>query len=164
MMSSLIHKSLSIAKCSTCSSSLKFKDTKSPSKDNEMDLKCTNCNSTYSFKNGYLNLLPPKIRAEICTSGILARKIKDGLHFSKLSKNEQDLVRGILASKSMAKQYFRNVVHPTQALLCHSLFGISLFIFHISPPEILPTTELFRPSFTDSSGDFSHIIQSLMRK
>jgi len=115
MMSSMIHKGLSIAKCSTCSSSLKFQGTKSSSKDNEMDLKCTNCNSSYSFKNGYLNLLPPKIRAEICTSGILARKIKDGLHFSKLSKNEQDLVRGILASKSMAKQYFRNVVHPTQA-------------------------------------------------
>ena len=115
MMSSLIHKSLSIAKCSTCSSSLKFQNTKLSSKDNEMDLKCTKCNSTYFFKNGYLNLLPPKIRAEICTSGILARKIKDGLHFSKLSKNEQDLVRGILASKSMAKQYFRNVVHPTQA-------------------------------------------------
>jgi len=115
MMSSLIHKNLSIAKCSTCCSSLKFKNEKSTSKGNEIDLECTNCNSTYYFKSGYLNLLPPKIRAEICTSGILARKIKDRFHLSKLSKNEQDLVKGILAGKSMAKQYFRNVVHPKHA-------------------------------------------------
>jgi SAM-dependent methyltransferase len=81
----------------------------------ELDLKCTGCDSTYSFKNGYLNLLPPKIRKEICTRGILERKIKDKLHMGHLSKNEQDLVKGILASKYMAKQYFRNVVHPTQA-------------------------------------------------
>ena len=114
MMSTLIHKNLSIANCSTCGSSLKFRNGKSQ-EQNEIDLQCINCNSIYSFKNGYLNLLPSKIREEICTKGILARKIKDGFHLSKLSKNEQDLVKGILASKSMAKQYFRNVVHPTQA-------------------------------------------------
>ncbi len=112
MMISQIQKNL-IVKCPTCSSSLKFKN--GNSSDNELDLKCTSCDSTYSFKNDYLNLLPPKIRKEICTRGILERKIKDKFHVNQLSKNEQDLVKGILASKYMAKQYFKNVVHPTQA-------------------------------------------------
>jgi SAM-dependent methyltransferase len=62
-----------------------------------------------------LNLLPPKIRYEICAKGVLARKIKDKLHVGKLTKNEHDLVQGILASNNMAKQYFKNVVHPTDA-------------------------------------------------
>src|SRR5256885_13473690 len=112
MMISQVQKNL-IVKCPTCSSSLKFKN--GNSLDNELDLKCTSCDSTYSFKNDYLNMLPPKIRKEICTRGILERKIKDKFHVNQLSKNEQDLVKGILASKYMAKQYFKNVVHPTQA-------------------------------------------------
>ena len=112
MMISQIQKNL-IVKCQMCSSSLKFKNGNSSNK--ELDLKCTSCDSTYSFKNDYLNLLPPKIRKEICTRGILERKIKDKFHVNQLSKNEQDLVKGILASKYMAKQYFKNVVHPTQA-------------------------------------------------
>src|SRR5712692_11372576 len=103
MMSSVIHKNLTIANCSTCGSSLKFRNGKSQEGHNDIDLQCINCNSIYSFKNGYLNLLPSKIREEICARGILARKIKDRLHFNKLSKNEQDLVKGILASKLMAK-------------------------------------------------------------
>jgi SAM-dependent methyltransferase/uncharacterized protein YbaR (Trm112 family) len=114
MMTSQLHKNL-IAMCPMCSSPLKFKNKNSLLEHEELDLKCTRCDSTYSFKNGYLNLLPPKIRKEICTRGILARKIKDKFHMGQLSKNEQDLVKGILASKYMAKQYFRNVVHPTQA-------------------------------------------------
>lgn len=114
MMTLQTHKNL-IVKCSTCRSSLKFKNENSSLNHEELVLKCTSCNSTYSFKNSYLNLLPPKIRKQICTRGILERKIKDKFHFSHFSKNEQDLVKGILASKYMAKQYFRNVVHPTQA-------------------------------------------------
>jgi SAM-dependent methyltransferase/uncharacterized protein YbaR (Trm112 family) len=114
MMTSQPQKNL-IVKCPTCNSSLKFKNENSSLEHEELNLKCTGCDSTYSFKNGYLNLLPPKIRKEICTSGILERKIKDGLHMSQLTKNEQDLVKGILASKYMAKQYFKNVVHPTNA-------------------------------------------------
>ncbi|HEV2192666.1 MAG TPA: hypothetical protein VGR54_03500 [Nitrosopumilaceae archaeon] len=113
MMTSQIHKNL-IAMCPMCSSPLKFKNNNSLL-EHELDLKCTRCDSTYSFKNDYLNLLPPKIRKEICTRGILERKIKDKFHMNQLSKNEQDLIKGILASKYMAKQYFRNVVHPTQA-------------------------------------------------
>jgi len=103
-----------IAMCPICNSPLKFKNKNSLS-EHEFDLICTRCDSAYSFKNDYLNLLPPKIRKEICTRGILERKIKDKFHMSQLSKNEQDLVKGILASKYMAKQYFRNVVHPTHA-------------------------------------------------
>ena len=113
MMTSQLQKNL-IVKCPTCSSSLKLENENS-SEHEELDLRCTNCNSIYSFKHGYLNLLPPKIRKEICTRGVLERKIKDKFHVGKLSKNEQDLVKGILASKYMAKQYFKNVVHPTQA-------------------------------------------------
>jgi SAM-dependent methyltransferase/uncharacterized protein YbaR (Trm112 family) len=112
-MTSQLHKNL-IAMCPMCSFPLKFKN-KNSLVEHELDLKCTRCDSTYSFKNDYLNLLPPKIRKEICTRGILERKIKDKFHMNQLSKNEQDLVKGILASKHMAKQYFRNVVHPTQA-------------------------------------------------
>ncbi|MGI0027968.1 MAG: hypothetical protein ACREAD_09045 [Nitrosopumilaceae archaeon] len=104
-----------LVKCPICSSALKFKDENSSLK-HEFDLKCTNCDSIYYFKNGYLNLLPPKIRKKICTRGVLEQKIKDKLHVDKLSKNEQDLVKGILASKYMAKQYFKNVVHPIQAV------------------------------------------------
>ncbi|MDE1726064.1 MAG: methyltransferase domain-containing protein [Thaumarchaeota archaeon] len=62
-----------------------------------------------------MNLLPPKIRSEICAKGILTRKIKDKLRMGKLTKDEHDLVMGILASNNMAKQYFKNVVHPTDA-------------------------------------------------
>ncbi|HYL66307.1 MAG TPA: hypothetical protein VEU72_04060 [Nitrosopumilaceae archaeon] len=114
MMTSHTHKNL-IAMCPMCSFPLKFKNKNSLLEHEELDLKCTKCNSTYSFKNDYLNLLPPKIRKEICTRGILERRIKDKFHMNQLSKNEQDLVKGILASKYMAKQYFRNVVHPTHA-------------------------------------------------
>jgi len=114
MMTSQLHKNL-IAKCSMCGSSLKFQSVNTLLENDALDLKCTRCDSTYSFKNGYLNLLPPKIRREICTRGILERKIKNKFHMDQLSKNDQDLVKGILASKYMAKQYFRNVVHPTQA-------------------------------------------------
>src|SRR2546428_1078476 len=114
MMTSQLQKNL-IVKCPTCSSSLKFKNENSSLEHEELDLRCTRCNSVYSFKNGYLNMLLPKIRKEICTRGILERKIKDKFHVNQLSKNEQDLVKGIIASKYMAKQYFKNVVHPTQA-------------------------------------------------
>ena len=103
-----------IVNCSTCDHELAF-DKKVVSKNSEVRLHCTNCTSTYVFKNGYLNLLPPKIRNEICTKGILTRKIKEKLHVEKLSKNEYDLIKGIIASKYMARQYFRNVVHPTEA-------------------------------------------------
>ncbi len=113
-MTSQLQKNL-IVKCPICNSSLQFKNENSSLEHEESNFKCTGCDSTYSFKNGYLNLLPPKIRKEICTRGILERKIKDRLHMNHLSKNEQDLVKGILASKYMAKQYFKNVVHPTHA-------------------------------------------------
>ncbi len=109
------HKNLLLTRCSVCRSSLKLKTGRSLSNENETELQCTRCYSTYSFRNGYLNMLPPKIRAEICTKGILARKIKDKLQVGTLTKNEQNLVKGILASKNMAKQYFRNVVHPMEA-------------------------------------------------
>lgn len=112
-MTSQLHKNL-IATCPMCSFPLKFKN-KNSLVEHELDLICTKCDSAFSFKNDYLNLLPPKIRKEICTRGILERKIKDKFHMNQLSKNEQDLVKGILASKHMAKRYFRNVVHPTQA-------------------------------------------------
>jgi len=113
MVTPQIHKNL-IAMCPICNSPLKFKN-KNSLLEHELELKCTGCDSTYSFKNYYLNLLPPKIRKEICTRGILERKVKDKFRMNQLSKNEQDLVKGILASKYMAKQYFRNVVHPTKA-------------------------------------------------
>ena len=79
------------------------------------NVSCTNCSSRYVFKNDYLNLLVPNIRNEICTKGMLARTIKEKLHVGKLSKNDHDLIKGIIASKYMARQYFRNVVHPTEA-------------------------------------------------
>ena len=113
MMTSQLHKNL-IVMCPICNSSLKFKN-KNSLLEHEFNLRCTECDSTYSFENDYLNVLPPKIRKEICTRGILERKIKDKFHMNHLSKNEQDLVKGMLASKYMAKQYFRNVVHPTHA-------------------------------------------------
>jgi SAM-dependent methyltransferase len=96
-----------------CNSHLIFKNDKSNTK--QPNLFCSKCDSTYTFYNGFFNLLPPKIRSEICAKGILARKIKDKLHVNKLTKNEHDLVQGILASNNMAKQYFKNVVHPTDA-------------------------------------------------
>src|SRR5690348_15010657 len=97
MMTSQLHKNL-IAMCPMCGSSLKFNN-KNSLLEHELDLKCIRCDSSYSFKNDYLNLLPPKIRKEICTRGILERKIKDRFHMNQLSKDEQDLVKGILASK-----------------------------------------------------------------
>lgn len=69
----------------------------------------------YVFKNDYLNMLAPNIRNEISTKGILARKIKENLQMGRLSKNDHDLIKGIIASKNMARQYFKNVVHPTEA-------------------------------------------------
>lgn len=60
-------------------------------------------------------MLAPSIRKEICTKGIIARKIRDSLHMEHLSRNDQDLIKGIIASKNMARQYFKNVVHPTEA-------------------------------------------------
>ena len=104
-----------IVSCSTCGSNIQITN-KQISPNKEVNLHCANCLSTYIFKNDYLNLLPPKIRNEICTKGILTRKIKDSLHLEQLSKNEYDLIKGILASKYMAKQYFKNVVHPTEAV------------------------------------------------
>jgi SAM-dependent methyltransferase len=104
-----------IVNCSTCNHELKF-NRKSLSEINHANLHCTNCSATYVFKNDYLNLLPENIRNEICTKGILARKIKETLHLEKLSKNDYDLIKGIIASKFMARQYFRNVVHPTEAV------------------------------------------------
>ena len=109
-----IQKACIIVNCSTCDHELEF-DKKPTPKSNEIGLHCTNCSSKYVFKNGYLNLLPPHIRNEICTRGILARRIKEKLRVEKLSKNESDLIKGIIASKYMARQYFRNVVHPTEA-------------------------------------------------
>jgi len=103
-----------IVNCSTCDHKLEF-DKKFVSKNNESILHCTNCNATYVFKNGYLNLLPPHIRDEVCTKSPLERKINKKLSVQKLSKNEYDIIKGIIASKYMAKQYFRNVVHPTNA-------------------------------------------------
>ena len=32
-----------------------------------------------------------------------------------LSKNDHDIIKGIIASKYMARQYFKNVVHHTEA-------------------------------------------------
>ncbi len=100
--------------CSTCGSEIIVTD-KQPSSNKEIHLHCTKCASYFLLKNDYFNLLPPKIRNEICPKGILARKIREHLHMENLSKNEHDLVKGIIASKNMAKQYFKNVVHPTQA-------------------------------------------------
>ena len=100
-----------IANCTVCGHELQF-DKTTKKKEN---LFCTNCSSRYIFKDDYLNLLAPNIRREICTTGMLARKIKKRLHVGELSKNEHDLIKGIIASKFMARQYFRNVVHPTEA-------------------------------------------------
>ncbi len=55
------------------------------------------------------------MRNEICTKGLLTRKIQEKLHVGGLSKNDHDIIRGIIASKYMARQYFRNVVHHTEA-------------------------------------------------
>ena len=110
-MASAVYKNSLVAQCSVCDSPLAFKN-KSNKKSN---IFCSSCNSTYAFENGLLNLLPPKIRSEICTKGVIARKIKDKLHVGKITKDEHDLVKGILASNNMAKQYFKNVVHPTDA-------------------------------------------------
>ncbi len=101
-----------IANCSVCDCELQFDKT---SKKRE-NLFCANCSSQYAFKNDYLNLLVPNIRHEICTKGTLARTIKEKLHVGKLSKNDHDIIKGIIASKYMAKQYFKNVVHPTEAV------------------------------------------------
>ncbi len=100
-----------IANCSVCDHELQFRKIKS-GKEN---VACVNCSAGYVFKNGYLNLLAPNMRDEICTKGLLARKIKEKLHVGRLSKNDHDIIRGIIASKYMARQYFRNVVHPTEA-------------------------------------------------
>jgi SAM-dependent methyltransferase len=59
-----------------------------------------------------MNLLLPRIRNKVCTKGSLR---KTNLLEEKLSKNESDLIKGIVASKYMARQYFKNVVHPTDA-------------------------------------------------
>ena len=85
------------------------------SKKNGTNLYCKNCQSRYVFKNDYLNLLVPSIKNEICTKGILARKIKESMHVDKLTKNDHDIIKGIIASKNMARQYFKNVVHHTEA-------------------------------------------------
>ncbi|SRR5579885_1323502 len=107
-----LQKNSLIINCSTCGSELEIKLTTSIK---EQTIRCGNCNSNYSFKNGYLNLLPPVIRKEICKKGMLTRKIKDHFHIENLTKNEHDLIKGIIASKNMAKQYFKNVVHPMEA-------------------------------------------------
>jgi SAM-dependent methyltransferase/uncharacterized protein YbaR (Trm112 family) len=112
MMTSVLHKNLLIAQCPICSSSLTLNH---KSKTEQTDLKCSKCNSTYPFQDEFLNLLPPKIRDEICHKGILARKIKEKFQMNKLTKDENDLVKGIMASNNMAKQYFKNVVHPIDA-------------------------------------------------
>src|SRR5574340_1331082 len=112
-MTSILYKNLLMAQCSMCNSPLIFKNEKSRNK--KETLLCSRCTATYTFEGGFLNLLPPKIRSEICTKGIIARKIMDKLHLGMLTKDEHDLVRGILASNNMAKQYFKNVVHPTFA-------------------------------------------------
>ncbi len=103
-----------IANCSKCNHELKF-DNKISSKNNKVGLHCTNCSSTYVFTNDYLNLLPTHIRNEICVKGMVASKLIEP-SLKKLSKNEYDLVKGIIASKYMARQYFKNVVHPTEAV------------------------------------------------
>jgi SAM-dependent methyltransferase len=103
-----------IVNCSTCDHELQF-DGKKSSKKNQVNLHCTNCSSIYVFKNNYLNLLPENIKNEVCTKGILTSKIKEKLNVEILSKNDYDLIKGIIASKYMARQYFRNVVHPTEA-------------------------------------------------
>src|SRR5215831_9548913 len=106
-MSQAIHKNLLLVKCPVCKSDLILGKIKSSNGDDELTLECKSCNSNYLFKNDYLNLLPLNIRKEICTRGILERKIKDKLRVNQLSKNEEDLVKGILASRYMAKQYFK---------------------------------------------------------
>jgi SAM-dependent methyltransferase/uncharacterized protein YbaR (Trm112 family) len=99
-----------IVNCSVCNAELQFDSIK-----NGTNLYCTNCQSGYVFKNDYLNMLVPNIRDEICTKGTLARKIEQNLHVGRLSKNDHDLIKGMIASKNMARQYFKNVVHPTEA-------------------------------------------------
>lgn len=108
----VFQKNSMIINCATCGSELDSR----PHMSKEQNLRCSSCSSTYSFRDDYLNVLPPKIRKEICTKGIIARKIKNQLHVEELTKDEHDLIKGILASKYMAKQYFKNVVHPTKAV------------------------------------------------
>jgi SAM-dependent methyltransferase len=60
-------------------------------------------------------MMVPNIRHEICARGLLERKIKQSLRLGRLSKNDHDLIKGIVASKNMSRQYFKNVVHPTEA-------------------------------------------------
>jgi hypothetical protein len=104
-----------IANCSICNHMLEF-NKKFVSKNSEVNLRCINCASTYVFKNDYLNLLPPHIRDKICTKSALTRTMKKKLSVEKISKNEYDLIKGIIASKYMARQYFKNVVHPTKSV------------------------------------------------
>lgn len=111
-MPSNIHQDSLVVNCSMCGSELGMK---SKTSTKEQIIQCNGCNSVYSFKNNYLNLLPSAIKKEICKKGILTRKIKDHLHIENLTKDEHDLIKGIIASKNMAKQYFKNVVHPTEA-------------------------------------------------
>lgn len=101
-----------IVNCSVCDHELQFRKIKS-GKENVV---CTNCSAGYVFKNGYLNLLAPNMRDEICSKGLRAKTIKEKLHVGRLSKNDHDIIRGIIASKYMARQYFRNVVHHTEAV------------------------------------------------
>lgn len=113
MILSASQKKFIIVNCSKCSHELKF-DTVLD-KNNEVNLHCTNCSSSFVFKNDYLNLLPTHIRNEICTKGIVGKPMEE-LRMKNLSKNEYDLLKGIIASKHMARQYFKNVVHPTEAV------------------------------------------------
>ncbi|SHO45775.1 hypothetical protein NSIN_20775 [Nitrosotalea sinensis] len=98
-----------IANCSLCDGTLRFDES------HKNKVYCSRCKTGYDFKGDYLNMLSPHIRNEICTKGMLARKIQQSLHLGRLSKNDHDLIKGIVASKNMARQYFKNVVHPTEA-------------------------------------------------
>lgn len=55
------------------------------------------------------------MRNIVCTKGSLEKQLHEKMLSEKLSKNEYDLIKGIIASKYMARQYFRNVVHPTES-------------------------------------------------
>ncbi len=107
MINPALYKNAFIVECPVCDSRLNF----SSRPKNQTEFVCSNCNAVFPFEGEFLNLLPPKIRTEICTKGIIARKIKDGLHLNKLTQDEHYLIKGILASNNMAKQYFKNVVH-----------------------------------------------------
>lgn len=112
MILSAFQKKILIVNCSKCNHELKIKS-KVSSKNGEIRICCKNCSSTFVFKNDYLNLLPTHIRNEICMKGV---KLTETPNLKQLSKNEYDLVKGITASKYMARQYFKNVVHPTEAV------------------------------------------------